>query len=480
MRLHHSLRHGRAVPMAPLPDPLGGCPDPSMHVSYVSPALALDPKYWRALCPDLHVCDDAFIDGIKPMVVGGGLAQDAKDRIKELGFTKIPKQVLNWKTVQHRKLASAVITLMQHGWNPSWVLVYDEAWAIVQELSQLIFECTGNLVNHDALAWHVSPRDENPSAFSPHRDRQPDDAPSSFRNDGTAMYATAWVPLTDATPENSCLNFIPRTQDPGYFDGDCDDPNVPAEQSDPLRLSLKNKQAYQHITCVPAEAGSVIIFTHRVIHWGSAPPPAMPKSFVNSGTCEPRVCVSFGFADAEYEPPYLKSVASKQSKDTDFPSLKKRIALVAAQMVSYHERFPSDKKTLKKFHQLFTHADDMFSKEYKRKVLVEYVRAAGEIRSGVCKGGDETNKKKKKERNDDDDGSDDDEKSDSQSSDASDADSGSDAMDAALDAMLDAEIAGDGSDFEDDFDTLAAEDSEYEQEEEAVVGSGKRGEKRKR
>jgi hypothetical protein len=133
---------------------------------------------------------------------------------------------------------------------------------------------------------------------------------------------------------------------------------------------------------------------------------------------------------------------------------------------------------LKKFHQLFTHADDLLSKEYKRKVLVEYVRAAREIRSGVCKGGDET--KKKKERNDDDDGSDDDEKSDSQSSDASDADSGSDAMDAALDAMLDAEIAGDGSDFEDDFDTLAAEDSEYEQEEEAVVGSGKRGEKRKR
>ncbi len=53
-------------------------------------------------------------------------------------------------------------------------------------------------------------------------------------------------------------------------------------------------------------------------------------------------------------------------------------------------------------------------------------------------------------------------------------------MDAALETMLDAEIAGDGEDFEDDFDTLAREDGEYAetaQEEEAVKG---RGAKRRR
>lgn len=46
--------------------------------------------------------------------------------------------------------------------------------------------------------------------FSPHRDRQPDDSPATFRPDGSAMYATMWVPLTPATPENSCLYVIPR------------------------------------------------------------------------------------------------------------------------------------------------------------------------------------------------------------------------------------------------------------------------------
>lgn len=46
--------------------------------------------------------------------------------------------------------------------------------------------------------------------FSPHRDRQPDDSAATFRPDGTAMYTTLWLPLTDATPENSCLYVIPR------------------------------------------------------------------------------------------------------------------------------------------------------------------------------------------------------------------------------------------------------------------------------
>lgn len=48
------------------------------------------------------------------------------------------------------------------------------------------------------------------AGFSPHRDRQPDSSPATFRPDGTAMYATLWLPLTDATPENSCLYVIPR------------------------------------------------------------------------------------------------------------------------------------------------------------------------------------------------------------------------------------------------------------------------------
>lgn len=57
---------------------------------------------------------------------------------------------------------------------------------------------------------------------------------------------------------------LPRAHDPGYFVGDDD-----ASDTDPLPLAMNCKQAYQTIRAVPAEAGSAVVFTHRVIHWGS-------------------------------------------------------------------------------------------------------------------------------------------------------------------------------------------------------------------
>jgi hypothetical protein len=44
---------------------------------------------------------------------------------------------------------------------------------------------------------YVDPR-RGDAGFSPHRDRQPDDTPCSFRADGTPMYATVWIPFTGA------------------------------------------------------------------------------------------------------------------------------------------------------------------------------------------------------------------------------------------------------------------------------------------
>lgn len=61
----------------------------------------------------------------------------------------------------------------------------------------------------DILAWRIDPS-RGQAGFSPHRDRQPDDAAATFRADGSARYATLWVPFVDATPDNSCLYCIPK------------------------------------------------------------------------------------------------------------------------------------------------------------------------------------------------------------------------------------------------------------------------------
>jgi len=457
-----------------------------MHARLVTPARALDPEYWRALCPELHVDDEAFTDSVRAMsdVGSGGFAQDVRARIIEQGFVKIPREKLRWRTTNHRLLASAAMRLMQHGWNPTWLLAYDEAWAVANEISKFVFDTTGNKLNHDALLWHVGINDRSPTAFSPHRDRQPDDAHRTFREDGTAMYATAWVPLTDATPQNSCLFFVPAPIDPGYVDGDDDGDDDDGSSSDereedvlsvdvtsnrkperkrksqketdPLRVALPDKEAFQRVACVPAEAGSAIVFTHRVIHWGSAPPTPHPPSF--GEPAEPRVCVSFGFADEAYEPAYLRRGDGSRN-DAHFPRLRERVALVAAQMISYHERFRCDAKTLGVFHALVTtvnfgnndsrgepqrkQAASFLCPEYKRKVLREYVRAVAEI--GAARGG-----KSDGDGDGDGDGGDDDD---------GDSDAMEDAMDNALDAMLEAQMAGRIDEFDDDFDAIAAEEA---------------------
>ena len=249
--------------------------------------------------------------------------------------------------------------------------------------SDIVLAATGNRLNFDALCWHVDPADARPSAFSPHRDRQPDDAPSTFRADGTAMYATAWVPFTDATPENSCLYVIPRQHDPGYFVGDDDDPGA---DKDPLQLCLPDKEAYQHITAVPAEAGSAVVFTHRIIHWGSRGR-GRPKGYDTSAAAtastapplkpvEPRVCVSFGFADDAYEPAYVA-----RSSNLPFPPLAHRAALVSAQCIVYHERFPPSVRMLRLMHDAVTSvgAEGLFDSAYKKKVMYEYVQAAAAV-----------------------------------------------------------------------------------------------------
>ena len=106
-----------------------------------------------------------------------------------------------------------------------------------------------------------------------------------------AKYTTCWVALTDAMPDNSCLYVIPSKFDPGYKNGDKDD-------VDPMAAALPNKEAYQHIRALPTQAGGALLFTHRIIHWGS--------SGRKEAENPPRLSLSIGFSDYSYEKPYLR------------------------------------------------------------------------------------------------------------------------------------------------------------------------------
>jgi hypothetical protein len=63
---------------------------------------------------------------------------------------------------------------------------------LIEALRGVMAGATGCAPNLDVLAWLVDPR-RGDAGFSPHRDRQPDNAAATFRGDGSPLYATAWV-----------------------------------------------------------------------------------------------------------------------------------------------------------------------------------------------------------------------------------------------------------------------------------------------
>lgn len=59
--------------------------------------------------------------------------------------------------VSAQRLAAAVVQLLQHGWPPAFLLVFDEVWAIIEHCRDMMTEVTGNACNMDILAWYVDP-----------------------------------------------------------------------------------------------------------------------------------------------------------------------------------------------------------------------------------------------------------------------------------------------------------------------------------
>ena len=119
---------------APLPSPSAPPSDPKRHAREVDLARMLKPGYWRRICPQLHVSDASYQRTVAPLPAAEDVAADARERVLRDGFTKIPAACLRWKSVKSRDLALGVVQLMQHGWNPSFLLMFDEAWAVAHEL----------------------------------------------------------------------------------------------------------------------------------------------------------------------------------------------------------------------------------------------------------------------------------------------------------------------------------------------------------
>ena len=430
-----------------------------------------DPNPWKLLFPALSIDDTGNDDG-KGTGSNGNILKDrialrCKKRLNNDGYV-LMNQTLTMSTITKLKEG---IKLLHEKYNipPTFILLFDETWDLAYESYHTMLSrvChTRNQFNYDILAWYI-PRGKG--GFSPHRDRQPKNAADTFhtlsngkkhgnKDDGNPddggddddnspppMFATQWIALSDATPENSCLYVIPKQYDPGYIHGDDDDDddvkedekdtenntnhidggysNASSAKDTPLQKALPTKESYQHIRALPRKSGQSVIFSHRIIHWGSQSTINDDEDYADNDDDDysPRIAISFVCSDPSFEPPLLVSSSkygfddnrqanSAEDKDEEelksnvvkYPPFEIRLLLVCSQLLIYYQRFDLSKDTIKACYDICKEYQSELDVTYRQKVFVEFVNAMKEIQRKEDGGGDEYDAHNKNGDNDDD------------------------------------------------------------------------------
>lgn len=258
-----------------------------------------NPNYWKDIFPEnLFISEVDYsvedVSDCKPAARQNEDDPKLRTRLVKDGYAMVDSLTHHQSRFDElTDILKEGISLLHEMKTPAvFIILCDEFWEYAQIAKEALKRSTHpcNIFNFDILAWYVDPK-ENSAGFSPHRDRQPNKIDASFHDDDQAKYVTLWTALSDATPENSCLYVIPKQYDPGYATGD--------GEKDPLHRALPTKESYQHIRALPCESGDSVLFTHRILHWGSRG---------NSETSvHPRIAISFVCSDPAFERPYIDS-----------------------------------------------------------------------------------------------------------------------------------------------------------------------------
>jgi hypothetical protein len=70
------------------------------------------------------------------------------------GYFDLPAGHVDW-AVDLAVLADGVAQLEALGWPPNFILMYDEAWLLADQLKELLLQVTGNRLIFDFSVFHV-------------------------------------------------------------------------------------------------------------------------------------------------------------------------------------------------------------------------------------------------------------------------------------------------------------------------------------
>lgn len=276
--------------------------DPNKDTSQDFLRGLFDADYWRSLAPNLSITDR--IEGTA-IDFGQDDLDTYNNRLIKEGYTQITDRSVDLPLVE---LTSLFTQLDGMGLPPVFSFVFDELWTLNRQLGHIMTKVVGDnfLVLPDFWGWYVP---AGQAGWAPHRDKEAD----CLLADGKPKWVTVWIPLTEATPTNSCMYVLPADRDPFYG----------IMGADGFRGELSDVRA------LPGNPGDIYMWTQHLLHWGS--------SSVKGHTQPPRMSIAIEFQRCDVaarDKPLINPAIT--------PSFEQRLALIAKQIWYYRDMLGED------------------------------------------------------------------------------------------------------------------------------------------
>jgi len=189
------------------------------------------------------------------------------------GFVTIDGGLFDWAghNVDFSAMAKTMSNLVDKGWPPVFIFVFDQPWLMMLrlfDLMQPILNDEEATLEASMAAWSLTKPELNQASQKervggnfgvPHRDITYKNCHNSV--DGSPDILSLWIPLEEVSLDNGCMFCVPRECDPQF------DKDAVASDQDPF----SHKFQYASITpLAPMRGGDVNVWHPNLIHWGGA------------------------------------------------------------------------------------------------------------------------------------------------------------------------------------------------------------------
>lgn len=211
-------------------------------------------SYWQELCPGLSIGRAEPRPDIEDRCLS---AEERKCLLHRLGRDGYLKSEPMLACSALLAMKTALMTLREQGFPPVFAYVYDQFWEIIRgpSLRTLIADALGPGSRQSPRVWAFHLRTEDgASGWPPHVD--------GGHLAHTTDRITLWLPITDATLDNGCMNVVPKRLLPATLPDDF--------ANDASGISPKVwRTMLQGARPLPARAGSILAWDFQVVHWSS-------------------------------------------------------------------------------------------------------------------------------------------------------------------------------------------------------------------